>query len=87
MHEKEKEKDYEKRYIVYNRHRYTEGISLKNACKIGTTFTKKSYVVHLSMVDGKEVMVVHTFIQKEDDVIERLEGDVARKMFMKLSFY
>ncbi len=80
------QKNYEKRYIWYNRNRYLENVGLINACKIGI-FKKTNYVVHLSMVDGKEVLVVHSLKEKEEDVIERIEDELARKFFNKLMFY
>lgn len=82
----EEQKNYEKKYIWYNRSRYSENVGLINACKIGI-LNKHNYVVHLSRVNGKEVLVVHSLIEKEGDIIERLEDELARKLFNRLMFY
>jgi hypothetical protein len=65
----EEQKNYEKKYIWYNRSRYSENVGLINACKIGI-LNKHNYVVHLSRVNGKEVLVVHSLIEKEGDIID-----------------
>ncbi|MBQ2408602.1 MAG: hypothetical protein II309_04120 [Bacilli bacterium] len=82
----EEQKNYEKKYIWYNRSRYSENVGLINACKIGI-LNKHNYVVHLSRVNGKEVLVVHSLIEKEGDIIEKLEDELARKLFNRLMFY
>ena len=94
----EEQKNYEKKYIWYNRsrysenqlveirNRYSENVGLINACKIGI-LNKHNYVVHLSRVNGKEVLVVHSLIEKEGDIIEKLEDELARKLFNRLMFY
>ena len=56
----------------------------KNACKIGITNTKKAYIVTLENdEEGKEILKVHTYRRKEEDVIETLEGNTAKLMFSK----
>ena len=82
----EEQKNYEKKYIWYNRSRYSENTGLINACKIGI-LNKHNYVVHLSRVNEKEVLVVHSLIEKEGDIIEKLEDELARKLFNRLMFY
>ena len=82
----EEQKNYEKKYIWYNRSRYSENVGLINACKIGI-LNKHNYVVHLSRVNGKEVLVVHSLIETEGDIIEKLEDELARKLFNRLMFY
>lgn len=82
----EEQKNYEKKYIWYNRSRYSENVGLINACKIGI-LNKHNYVVHLSRVNGKEVLVVHSLIEKEGDIIEKLEDELAKKLFNRLMFY
>ena len=82
----EEQKNYQKKYIWYNRSRYSENVGLINACKIGI-LNKHNYVVHLSRVNGKEVLVVHSLIETEGDIIEKLEDELARKLFNRLMFY
>ena len=86
MHEKEREQNNEVRYLTYNRDRFIEDAKPKNVCKIGIC-NKKNYVATLSMIDGKEVLTVHTLIEKEGDVIETLEGEGARRFFIRLMFF
>lgn len=60
----------------------------KNAIRVGITATKKAYIVTLEHdEEGKEILKVHTYRKKEEDVIETLEGNLARKFFSQLMFY
>ena len=60
---------------------------IKNACKIGIV-NKKAYIVTLERdEEGKEILKVHTYRKREEDVIETLEGNTARLFFSKLMFY
>ena len=63
---------------------------LRNACKIGFSNNKiaKAYVVTLERNDeGEEILKVHTIKRNKDDIIETLEGNLARKIFSQLMFY
>ena len=60
----------------------------KNAIRVGITATKKAYIVTLENdEEGKEILKVHTYRRKEEDVIEILEGNTAKLMFRKLNFF
>jgi hypothetical protein len=41
----------------------------------------------LFKVNGKEVLVVHSVKEKKGDIIEKLEDELARKLFNRLMFY
>lgn len=73
---------------VCNPNHHKEWKGLKNAVKVGITNTKKAYIVTLERDENNnEVLKVHTIKRNADDIIETLEGQLARRMFMKLSFY
>ena len=60
----------------------------KNAIRVGITATKKAYIVTLENdEEGKEILKVHTYRRKEEDVIETLEGNTVKLMFRKLNFF
>ena len=60
----------------------------KNAIRVGITATKKAYIVTLENdEEGREILKVHTYRRREEDVIETLEGQSAKILFRKLNFF
>lgn len=80
-------------YSIINPNRYKD-VMPKNACKVGV-IGKKMYVVCLSIervtttegVNETETMVVHNLRTFANEEIERVEGDLARRIFNKMLFY
>ncbi len=79
---KEKRRNDLNRLRVYDWHRLTRP---KNACKIGM-IGNSLYVVTLSIVDGKEVLNIHTLKEKETDIIEYADQSIVRDLFRKMTF-
>ena len=80
-------------YSIINPNRYKD-VKPKNACKVGV-IGKKMYVVCLSIervtttegVNETETMVVHNLKTFANEEIERVEGDLAKRIFNKMLFY
>ena len=74
---------YDRRYISYDR--FKRWGRPKNSVKIGVNLgsaKKTPYVCLLSIVEGKEVLTVHTLKTRKDDIVMEVDNNI----FYKLTF-